>query len=327
MNVSDTGYPRLDREDGEWVLVLARTLDHSIEDVWAALTEAEQLPSWAPFRTDKDLTSVGAVRLDHIDMPEEDHKQGAVLEVDEPRLLVFRWGDDILRWELSGDGNRTFLVLRHRFADRKQAPSYAAGWHLCLDGLAGVLAGKEMPSMVGHQAYNFGYDELYAQYAEKLGAAANESTANREGKFVKNVTALKINKPARDVFEAIVDPARIGNFWFSSSSARWEPGKTITLRYDEYDAEGDIVVTDIVENRKIAFESNYGDHVNTVTITLTEQEAGGTVVEIAEDGFPEKGEGWVDAIVDNKGGWVYMLACLKAYLEFGVTALRAALVK
>jgi len=66
------------------------------------------------------------------------------------QLLVFRWGDDILRWELSGDGDKSFLVQRHRFADRLQAPSYAAGWHLCLDGLAGTLAGEKMPSMVGH---------------------------------------------------------------------------------------------------------------------------------------------------------------------------------
>ncbi|MFD1955632.1 hypothetical protein ACFSL6_16070 [Paenibacillus thailandensis] len=72
-------------------------------------------------------------------------------------------------WELNGDGEKTILVLRHRFADRKQAPSYAAGWHLCFDGLVGTLAGKRMPSMVGHNAYNHGWRELYEQYAEKLG--------------------------------------------------------------------------------------------------------------------------------------------------------------
>lgn len=169
MIVSDSGIPRLNRDGDEWVLVLTRTLEHSIEEIWAALTEKEQLPKWGPFQTDRDLTAVGAVRLEHIDMPEEERKQGAILEVNEPHLLVFRWGDDILRWELSGDGERTVLVLHHRFADRKQAPSYAAGWHLCLNGLIGLLAGEKMPSMVGHNAYNYGYNELYAQYAKQLG--------------------------------------------------------------------------------------------------------------------------------------------------------------
>lgn len=175
MIVTDAGYPQLDRDGDEWVLVLARTLEHSIEEVWAALTKAEQLPAWGPFKTNRDLTAIGAVRLEHIDMPEEDMNQGAVLEVDAPRLLVFQWGDDILRWELNDDGERTVLVLRHRFADRKQAPSYAAGWHLCLDGLIGLLTGKKLPSMAGYNAYNYGYKELYAQYAKQLGIETDEN--------------------------------------------------------------------------------------------------------------------------------------------------------
>lgn len=52
---------------------------------------------------------------------------------------------------------------------------------------------------------------------------------------------MKILKPANEVFEAFIDPSKIGNFWFSSSTERWEQGKTVTLRYDEYDAQADIV--------------------------------------------------------------------------------------
>ncbi|WP_248929599.1 SRPBCC domain-containing protein [Paenibacillus hamazuiensis] len=161
--------PRLDRDGDEWVLVLVRTLEHPCEEVWDALTQAEQIPSWGPFTTDRDLTVPGAVQLAHIDMPEAEEVPGYVLEANAPHLLVFKWGDDILRWELSRDGEKTILTLRHRFADRQQAPSYAAGWHLCLDGLAGTLAGKQMPSMVGHNAMNFGWPELHKRYAEILG--------------------------------------------------------------------------------------------------------------------------------------------------------------
>lgn len=38
--------PILTRSDEEWVLILERTLKHPIEDVWAALTESDQLPAW-----------------------------------------------------------------------------------------------------------------------------------------------------------------------------------------------------------------------------------------------------------------------------------------
>jgi hypothetical protein len=64
---------------------------------------------------------------------------------------------------------------------------------------------------------------------------------------MNNLTRMNIRKPAHEVFEAFVDPAKIGDFWFSSSS--------------------------------------------------------------------------------DKEGWVYALTCLKGYLEFGVTQLRAGLVK
>jgi uncharacterized protein YndB with AHSA1/START domain len=74
-----------------------------------------------------------------------------------------------------------------------------------------------------------------------------------------NLTSMKIIKPANEVFEAFVDPTRIGNFWFSSSSERWEQGKTITLRYDEYDAQGDIKVIEIEVNKKIVFQWVYAN--------------------------------------------------------------------
>ena len=139
---------------------------------------------------------------------------------------------------------------------------------------------------------------------------------------MNNITKLKILKPANEVFEAFVDPEKIGNFWFSSSSERWEQGKTITLRYDEYDFQGDIEVMEVVKNKKIVFQG-LG---NTVTISLEELDDSNTIIEVKEEGFNENDEDILNQMIDNKEGWVYMLTCLKGYLEYGVH-LRAALVK
>ena len=140
---------------------------------------------------------------------------------------------------------------------------------------------------------------------------------------MKNVTKMKILKPAYEVFEAFVDPSKIGNFWFSSSSEKWEQGKTITLKYDEYDAQGDIDVLEVEINKKIVFQ--WGDgHI--VTITLEELDTSSTIIEIAEEGFKENDDDFINQLIDNKEGWVYMLTCLKGYLEYGDN-LRAALVK
>lgn len=138
-----------------------------------------------------------------------------------------------------------------------------------------------------------------------------------------NKTKMKIAKSAHDVFEAFADPEKIGNFWFSSSSERWQPGRTIILRYDEYDAEGKIDVLDMEPDRKIVFRDE-SQHL--VTITLVEEGPSATIIEVTEEGFDESASQFIAELVDNKEGWVYALTCLKAYLEYGVN-LRAALVK
>jgi uncharacterized protein YndB with AHSA1/START domain len=140
---------------------------------------------------------------------------------------------------------------------------------------------------------------------------------------MNNLTKMNILKSANEIFEAFVDPEKIGQFWFSSSSERWAQGKTITLRYEEYNAQGDILIKEIVENEKIVFEWA-GSRIITIAFLPSEKE--GTIVEVREEGFDESDEHILEQLVDNKEGWVYMLTCLKGYMEFGVD-LRAALVK
>ncbi len=69
---------------------------------------------------------------------------------------------------------------------------------------------------------------------------------------MNNISQMKIQKPAHEIFEAFVDPEKIGGFWFSSSSERWEEGKTVTLRYEEYDAQGDIHILEIQEEKRLS---------------------------------------------------------------------------
>lgn len=148
----------------DWELILTKTLIHPREEVWEVMTRADELVKWGPFKPDRDLTEPGAVCLTHMNNPQEDVRQGFVLTADPPKLLVFQWGADILRWELNEVGEITQLTLRHQFTDRRMAPSYAAGWHLCLHGLEETLAGISMPSMVGSKAADYGYKELYKEY-------------------------------------------------------------------------------------------------------------------------------------------------------------------
>jgi uncharacterized protein YndB with AHSA1/START domain len=139
-------------------------------------------------------------------------------------------------------------------------------------------------------------------------------------------TKLKINKPANEVFEAIVSPSKIGNFWFSSSSERWEKSKRITLRYDEYNAEGVINVLEIEDDKKIVF--TWGEEhceETMVAISLKEDDTS-TIIEVNESGLKEDDPEIVEKMIGQKEGWVYTLTCLKGYLENGINTLRSSLI-
>ena len=101
----------------------------------------------------------------------------------------------------------------------------------------------------------------------------------------KITTKFKILKPASEVFEAIVDPEKMANYWFSSGTGRVEQGKTIIWRYDEYNAEGAINVLEVIENKKIVFLWGAPDDETTVTMTFEELDHTSSTIEIVESGF------------------------------------------
>jgi len=107
--------------------------------VWQALTDREQLRSWFP--CDVIVTGgrweVGATIT--FPFPPEVIEMvltGEVLVVDEPRALAFSWGEELLRFELSADGDGTRLVLFDELPADAAARN-AAGWDECLDRLVG----------------------------------------------------------------------------------------------------------------------------------------------------------------------------------------------
>jgi uncharacterized protein YndB with AHSA1/START domain len=163
--------------DGDrWTLVLARDLPHPPERVWRALTAVEHLPRWAPFASDVDLGAPGPASLTMLGgAPGSDPEvaPGEVLTAERPRLLVYRWGDDVLRWELAPAGTGTRLVLAHTVADRTWTSKVAAGWHLCLANLDAVLAGRPVEPVVGAAAAAHGWDDLERRYADVLGVESS----------------------------------------------------------------------------------------------------------------------------------------------------------
>jgi uncharacterized protein YndB with AHSA1/START domain len=109
--------------------------------VWQAITDRAQLKAWFPCDVivEGGRWVVGAAITfpfppEVVDMT----LTGTVLEVEEPVLLRYTWGEDeILRFELRPEGDGTRLVLTDELRPDCAARN-AAGWDDCLDLLAGL---------------------------------------------------------------------------------------------------------------------------------------------------------------------------------------------
>jgi uncharacterized protein YndB with AHSA1/START domain len=98
-----------------------------------------------------------------------------VIRAQAPSLLEYRWGDDLLRWELAPSATGTRLTLRHTVGDGDFLAKAAAGWHLCLAVADLRLGGEDVGPIRGRDAMNHGWQELHDAYAAELGVQAKAS--------------------------------------------------------------------------------------------------------------------------------------------------------
>jgi uncharacterized protein YndB with AHSA1/START domain len=130
------------------------------EEVWAALTEPQQVANWlaemtiepraggrVSFRWEGGQTETGEVRV-----------------FDPPRTFEYTWTEGFLshiRFELSADATGTVLVLEHSLIARGSAAGIGAGWHSHLDALEALLGGDAHGTPLD---WNARYEELLPDY-------------------------------------------------------------------------------------------------------------------------------------------------------------------
>ncbi|MDR0200184.1 MAG: SRPBCC domain-containing protein [Streptococcaceae bacterium] len=156
-------------------------------------------------------------------------------------------------------------------------------------------------------------------------------------------TKMEIKASSDAIFQAFVKSDRIGNFWFSRSSEDWEAGKIVELYFDEFDVHFPIEILEVRPSEKIVFSWGTTDNQRVVTLKFSENPSDlTTIVEVSEKGYQdfedmltEPGLSHIlqqahpeilSELMGSKAGWTYMLTCLKAYLENGVTSLRLGLI-
>ncbi len=132
-----------------------------------------------------------------------------------------------------------------------------------------------------------------------------------------------MQKPVHEVFEAIINPAKMSNYFISNGSGKMEEGKTIIWQFPEFELNFPIRVGKIDLDAYISYYWKIDDRDLLVEITLHPINNIQTIVTVTEKSREndEAGINWLKA---NTEGWANFLACLKAYLEYGINLRKGA---
>lgn len=126
--------------------------------------------------------------------------------------------------------------------------------------------------------------------------------------------SLQIQKPIEEVYDAIINPEVMTNFFISESNARMDSEKDIIWKFPEFEERFPISHIELSKNESVSF---VWDPDTVVEIILTSYSTSSTVIHISEGGkeYNEQNLQW---LISNTAGWANFLACMKAYMEYGV---------
>ena len=134
---------------------------------------------------------------------------------------------------------------------------------------------------------------------------------------------IQVQKPVNEVFEAIVDPSKMSGYFIESGSARLEEGKTVTWKWPEFDGDNPVRGGRIEKDSYVSFYWDGAENTETLVEMKLEAVGQDTKITVTEGTLSndEKGIKWLKG---NTEGWANFLACLKAYLEYGINLRKGA---
>lgn len=132
----------------------------------------------------------------------------------------------------------------------------------------------------------------------------------------------RILKPVNEVFDAVVDPKKMSNYFISNASGPIKPGK-VEWEFADVNAKVSIEVLEVEEDRRIVLESSALGPLLRTSIQFAPDGPNASTVTVTESSFPLTEDG-VRLALGQNAGWTHTLCGLKAYLQFGIN-LRAGL--
>lgn len=136
--------------------------------------------------------------------------------------------------------------------------------------------------------------------------------------------AIQIAKPAPEVFEAIVDPVNMSNYFIAAGSGRMEENAQLNWRFPEFDMDVPVRVGKIEKDKYISYYWDADGQEMLVEMKMEPADEGrATVVRVSEK-ERKNNESGIKWLMGNTEGWANFLACLKAYLDHGINLRKGA---
>ena len=129
---------------------------------------------------------------------------------------------------------------------------------------------------------------------------------------------MLIRRNVAEVFEAIVDPTITSRFWFTSGSGRLEVGKRIRWEWGMYGLSTQVDVKEVDRNARILLEWNGPEAPSSVEWLLEPKGRDQTFVRVRNWGFSGSADKIVNEAIGSAGGFSFVLAGMKAFLEHGI---------
>lgn len=142
---------------------------------------------------------------------------------------------------------------------------------------------------------------------------------------IKLKVSGRIAKPVHEVFEAVVDPSKLSNYFTTGGAkGRLATGATVTWDFADFPGAFPVQVVEVVADKRIVLKwgaadggDGAGAYDTTVTMEFEQLEDGRTLVTIAEAGWRDT-EAGLKSCIGNTEGWTGMLCALKVWIEHGI---------
>ena len=170
--------------DGRPALRFERRYRQSIERVWRAVSEPEEMAQWFPAQVlgeravgasltfDDDAQRAAANEAGEATRADGPMFTGRVVTYDPPKVFAFTWGDELLRIELMSEGEGTLLRFTQVLSHQSVAARNGAGWHMCLLELDRLVEGDAADGDEADEAdEDFG---IYHEYLDRMGPELGE---------------------------------------------------------------------------------------------------------------------------------------------------------